>query len=500
MATTPPLDPAAVPEGAAGIIGAVSGTVYIVHTDGSRTRAEPGAALKSGDQLQTGTDAKVSTTFGDGSVVVLNAKGSLTVEAYAYNPGTGGGTLILSSESGTIGFSAGKIADASGAMSIITPTSTSVINGAGTTGIAVAAHAAGGTVTLLNGPSGLPGDITVTTKGGTKALTQPETSTKIVDHQPPEDPEPATADQLAASYQSLEFGGLPSFAVPGFVDELANMTTAAGPGEGQGEGGSGTPGPGVPGTGTGTGQGYSPQGLGFSGPPEFSGLSGPPSFKPSIVPPKPISTPPQQPQQPAQQQAPDSPPPPPPNAINLADGQQQPGIAVDTVTGDARFTGNVFLTPLNDVITATGGDDAVSLVGIAQNGDRFDGAAGTDTLNLGNNGNTIAVGNTETIQGGTGNDAVTLTGTLSAGNTVDLGGGTDTLILAAGSNTATIRNVETISGTAGSETLTLENALDTGVTVNLGGGSDTLNLIAGANAGRILNVEFVNGTAGADTL
>src|SRR5690606_31316647 len=52
--------------------------------------------------------------------------------------------------------------------------------------------------------------------------------------------------------------------------------------------------------------------------------------------------------------------------------------------------------------------------GAAQSGDSVDLLGGTDTLILGDGGNTIAVANIETVTGGAGVDVVTFTGT--AGN------------------------------------------------------------------------------------
>ncbi len=66
--------------------------------------------------------------------------------------------------------------------------------------------------------------------------------------------------------------------------------------------------------------------------------------------------------------------------------------------------------------------------------------AGSDSLTLGNGGNTLTVVNVETLTAGTGNDAVTLGNAVTAGS-LDFGAGNDKLTLAAGGNTITVANV-----------------------------------------------------------
>ncbi len=123
----------------------------------------------------------------------------------------------------------------------------------------------------------------------------------------------------------------------------------------------------------------------------------------------------------------------PPPASNI-------GLA-SSVSGTETLT----LTALDDIIIGGTGNDTITLSGIAEAGDTFDGGAGTtDTLILDANGNTISVTNTETITGGAGNDTIAFSGDGS----ISTGGGTDTLEIAAGNEVIGVELVVTAGTTA----------------------------------------------------
>jgi len=201
------------------------------------------------------------------------------------------------------------------------------------------------------------------------------------------------------------------------------------------------------------------------------------------------------------------------------------GEVIANVSGTDSYS----MTANNDLIFGSSSNDTVTLSGSANSGDTFDGGDSTDTLNLANAGNTIAVSNTESIVGGSGSDNVSLgnsggTVTMSSVESVTGGTGDDYINLSAGSGTITVdggagtdkvnpanggtwsmhlTNVEAVpGGGAGADTLTLLNAQN-GLSVRLGGGgsTDTLNLANGANTITMWeDVEIINGGTGADHL
>ncbi|MEQ8194723.1 MAG: calcium-binding protein, partial [Rhodospirillales bacterium] len=124
---------------------------------------------------------------------------------------------------------------------------------------------------------------------------------------------------------------------------------------------------------------------------------------------------------------------------------------------------------------------------------------GTDTLNLGNGGNTVTVSNVETVNGGTGNDTVTVTSILTAGAVYDLGSGTDTLTLANGTNTVTVSGVETLNGGTGNDTVTVDADTVDGASVSFDGGLGTDSLTIQGTGTLDLNATELGGISGWET-
>ncbi|NQV99064.1 MAG: FecR domain-containing protein [Rhodospirillales bacterium] len=153
---------------------------------------------------------------------------------------------------------------------------------------------------------------------------------------------------------------------------------------------------------------------------------------------------------------------------------------------------------VDNIITGDGGNENVTLTGAAETGDSYDGLGGTDTLNLDDVVNTIAVANTETINGGNTTDEVTLDTALSGGSIDLMGGDHDVLILADGTNSIAVSNTETVYGGTGADTLTPGAA---GTMAFYGGaGADSVTLANGTNRLTTTNVETIIGGTGDDTI
>jgi len=127
-----------------------------------------------------------------------------------------------------------------------------------------------------------------------------------------------------------------------------------------------------------------------------------------------------------------------------------PDVTV-TVSGTQSYT---LTATQGEIITASAGDDAITLSGNAEFDDSFDGGAGADELifDSASTANTISVANTETITAKAGADNVTLTTAITSG-VIGMGGGTDTLTLADGTNSVAVLSAETITGGTGNDTV-----------------------------------------------
>lgn len=109
--------------------------------------------------------------------------------------------------------------------------------------------------------------------------------------------------------------------------------------------------------------------------------------------------------------------------IKFADVQDVSG----SVTATINTSSNV-----DNVVIASDTADVITLSGLTEAGDVFDGGDGSDTLNLDNGANTITVFETETVNGGSGVDQLTLFGL--GGSAVTGGSGGDTITLSGGSD------------------------------------------------------------------
>ncbi|WP_425404895.1 FecR domain-containing protein [Hwanghaeella sp.] len=125
-----------------------------------------------------------------------------------------------------------------------------------------------------------------------------------------------------------------------------------------------------------------------------------------------------------------------------------------------------------------------------------------DDVQLGNQGNNVAITSLASISSGTGVDIVTLAATLVG--SIDLGGGSDTVDASTQASAAisSLSNVENYVGSSGTDNITLATLLSTGDDYNgqADGDADVLNLAAGINQATIDHFETINGTSSADQL
>ena len=164
-------------------------------------------------------------------------------------------------------------------------------------------------------------------------------------------------------------------------------------------------------------------------------------------------------------------------------------------------TQNVTLTSGADIITGSGSNDIITLIGNAAAGDNVDLAVGTgDSLILAAGGNTISIANVEALTGGSGVDVVTVT---AGGNIATLASGlaaadtlisslTQTLTAVTIASSFTNQGALTVQGTnsfSNSTASSFSNALGATLTVqsNDSGGSAVLTIATGfTNTGTII--------------
>ena len=158
------------------------------------------------------------------------------------------------------------------------------------------------------------------------------------------------------------------------------------------------------------------------------------------------------------------------NVVTMIDG----GTGTDLLrVGIGNALSGVTISNIEGVYLVGGSsDDAMaegSIGGVAFSG--FDGGAGTDTVTLNDEVNTVFVTNVEAVVGG------------SLSDTVQLGDG---------GNTVDMSYVEVVSGGSGADNITFKTALN-GVAASLGTGADSVTLGNFANSIAVNSVESITG-------
>lgn len=153
-----------------GTVSKLSGTVEVMHPDGTRSVVHEGDVIYKGDVIQTKDDGAVGITFADKSTFSLGKSGRMVIDELVYDPATQHGQSAMSVVKGTFSFVSGQIAKTSPeAATIKTPVMTIGIRGTTVAGTA-AAEGENNTITLLADPDGGIGQIAVTNGAGTMTL------------------------------------------------------------------------------------------------------------------------------------------------------------------------------------------------------------------------------------------------------------------------------------------------------------------------------------------
>src|SRR6266567_4492820 len=107
---------------AIGKIAAASGSVTILHADGTILQATVGDAVYEGDVVQAGLSA-VSIAFVDSTVINLAAGGRMALSEFAYDPNSASNSALINVVDGTFAYLGGKVAR-TGELRLATPFAT----------------------------------------------------------------------------------------------------------------------------------------------------------------------------------------------------------------------------------------------------------------------------------------------------------------------------------------------------------------------------------------
>lgn len=112
-----------------GLVKAATGEALIIR-DGHRFGAAPGAELREGDVLTTGTHGSLGVILRDDTVLSLGSSSRTTIERFSYDPAQGAYAMVLRLSRGLIEYLSGKISKLSpGSVHIETPVATLGIRG-----------------------------------------------------------------------------------------------------------------------------------------------------------------------------------------------------------------------------------------------------------------------------------------------------------------------------------------------------------------------------------
>ncbi|MDK9721251.1 MAG: FecR domain-containing protein [Rhodospirillales bacterium] len=180
----------------------LSGSVQVVHADGTRGALHKGDAVFQGDILQTPKGASVGLVFMDGTTLALGGNGRLVLDQMVYDPSTHTGKSAFSLVQGTFSFVSGEIAkSAPDAASLKTPVATIGIRG---TMVAGGYTPETGLTTALLQETGGTGEITITNSAGTQVLNQPSTALLTVNFfTPPSNVISVNNNQITNSYSEV---------------------------------------------------------------------------------------------------------------------------------------------------------------------------------------------------------------------------------------------------------------------------------------------------------
>lgn len=163
-----------------GAIETATGTVTVVHPDGTRAELHKGDPVFQGDVIETSGGGAFGLTFVDKTVLSMGDNGRIVLDEMIFDPSAGLGALNLSLVQGTISFVTGQIAKMGpDAMLLHTPVATMGIRG---TKVAVDYHEGKPlSVANLEEAPGVSGEIVVYNEHGVTVLNQIGMATTIAD-------------------------------------------------------------------------------------------------------------------------------------------------------------------------------------------------------------------------------------------------------------------------------------------------------------------------------
>lgn len=112
-----------------GFVKTVDGQAWVLSGD-KKTSAVAGAALQTGDTIQTDAKASMGITFKDNTIMSLGPETTIVIDEYLFAPGSGDLKLGASLSRGTLNYISGLIAKLRpDAVNIKTPTGTIGVRG-----------------------------------------------------------------------------------------------------------------------------------------------------------------------------------------------------------------------------------------------------------------------------------------------------------------------------------------------------------------------------------
>jgi VCBS repeat-containing protein len=168
-----------------GQVSSATGTVTVVHPDGSESTLNPGDPVYQGDHLTTSANGSVGITLADGTTFSMADHGDMTLDQMVYDPSTQQGNISLSVVEGVFTFVSGQVAKTDpDAMVLQTPVATIGIRG---TQVGLNIGRGGQTdVVLMPEADGFVGEVVVANAGGVQILNSAMQKTNIITSaQPP---------------------------------------------------------------------------------------------------------------------------------------------------------------------------------------------------------------------------------------------------------------------------------------------------------------------------
>jgi hypothetical protein len=93
----------------AGVVKIAQGVVTIERA-GARSPAVPGARVRSGDRIVTGSDGRIGVTLRDNTLLSAGPNSTLALDQFAFDSTTHAGAIDASVQRGTVAVVSGKIA------------------------------------------------------------------------------------------------------------------------------------------------------------------------------------------------------------------------------------------------------------------------------------------------------------------------------------------------------------------------------------------------------